>query len=412
MKSVLWGDWQVNIDTRRLTRGVEERRVSPKAIAVLRALDSAPDRILSRSVLLDIVWPNVTVGEEVLTHAIAELRRAVGDDTRTPRYIETVHKHGYRLTAPLRSVVAPVTPIVRGPDVSGPASDAILHDLDDYALLLTATQRFERGGRRNLEDAARAFTHLTRRQPNSATAHAGLARSLAVLDLYFGQGQSGIAEALRASERAVRINRYSPEAQAARGIAFAQAGKVHASRTHFQKAIRLRPDAAETHRLLGHASFNWGDFSLSAVMMEQAARLQPDDFHSLILAAKMRGGVNDGAAMKRNVALAIPRIETHVLAYPEDFRVRCGKARALVELGHLDAALEVAEDLVRHPEPMDYYFACMLARAGEVGLAIDRLEACAETGWRNGPLLGRDPDFASLRAEPRFRKLATLLEAA
>ncbi len=53
--------------------------------------------MLSRRQLLDAVWPDVTVGEEVLTHAIAELRKALGDSKRQPRYIETVHKSGYRL---------------------------------------------------------------------------------------------------------------------------------------------------------------------------------------------------------------------------------------------------------------------------------------------------------------------------
>src|SRR5688572_31959403 len=66
--------------TRRLCGRSGETRLSPKAAGVLEALIETPGRVWSRDALLERVWPNVTVGEEVLTHAIAELRRAAGDD--------------------------------------------------------------------------------------------------------------------------------------------------------------------------------------------------------------------------------------------------------------------------------------------------------------------------------------------
>lgn len=91
------GDWAVDPDTRRLTRGTEEARLPPKAMAVLRALHRAGGKVLTRAALLAEVWPDVTVGEEVLTHAVAEIRKALGDSRTRPHYIETVQKAGYRL---------------------------------------------------------------------------------------------------------------------------------------------------------------------------------------------------------------------------------------------------------------------------------------------------------------------------
>ena len=58
----------------------------------------------TRDELLDAVWGETIVGEEALTRAISELRRALGDDPREPRYVETIRKGGYRLAA----AVAPV----------------------------------------------------------------------------------------------------------------------------------------------------------------------------------------------------------------------------------------------------------------------------------------------------------------
>src|SRR5262245_10870176 len=91
------GEFLFDPSTRRVFRGHDERRLSPKAASVLLALAETPGQVWSRDALLERVWPTVTVGEEVLTHAIAELRRALHDDFRSPRYLQTVHKSGYRL---------------------------------------------------------------------------------------------------------------------------------------------------------------------------------------------------------------------------------------------------------------------------------------------------------------------------
>src|SRR5688572_33045012 len=85
--------------TRRLCGRGGERRLSPKATGVLLALAETPERVWSRDALLERVWPKVIVGEEVLTHAVAEVRAGLGDDFRAPAYIESVHKRGYLLTS-------------------------------------------------------------------------------------------------------------------------------------------------------------------------------------------------------------------------------------------------------------------------------------------------------------------------
>lgn len=66
-------------------------------MAVLIVLYEARGEVLSREALMEAVWPDVAVGEEVLTRAIADLRKALGDSRQDPRYIQTVQKAGYRL---------------------------------------------------------------------------------------------------------------------------------------------------------------------------------------------------------------------------------------------------------------------------------------------------------------------------
>jgi Tol biopolymer transport system component/DNA-binding winged helix-turn-helix (wHTH) protein len=68
---------------------------------LLRLAQAAP-AVVGRQTLIDEVWQRRMVEDDVLSRAIAELRRALDDDTRTPRYIETIPKAGYRLCAPVR----------------------------------------------------------------------------------------------------------------------------------------------------------------------------------------------------------------------------------------------------------------------------------------------------------------------
>jgi DNA-binding winged helix-turn-helix (wHTH) protein len=68
---------------------------------VLLFLAARPGEPVSREELLSGVWPGVLVGDDVLTQAVTKLRKALGDDARSPSYIETISKRGYRLVAPV-----------------------------------------------------------------------------------------------------------------------------------------------------------------------------------------------------------------------------------------------------------------------------------------------------------------------
>ncbi len=74
-------------------------RLEPKAVEVLRQLAARPGRVIGREELLSRVWPGVVVGDDALTQAIIKLRKALGDEAQSPRYIETIPKRGYRLLA-------------------------------------------------------------------------------------------------------------------------------------------------------------------------------------------------------------------------------------------------------------------------------------------------------------------------
>ena len=96
------GDWWVDPAANEIGRAGETVRIEPKAMQVLITLAASSGRVISREELLSAVWPGVVVGDEVLTQTIIKLRRALGDNPRTPSYIETISKRGYRLIACVR----------------------------------------------------------------------------------------------------------------------------------------------------------------------------------------------------------------------------------------------------------------------------------------------------------------------
>jgi len=98
----LIGDWIVDPDSGRLLHNGVEVRLEPKVMAVLVCLAQHAGKVVSREMLESSVWAGMVVGYDAISASIIKLRKAFGDDSRRPRYIETVSKKGYRLIAPVR----------------------------------------------------------------------------------------------------------------------------------------------------------------------------------------------------------------------------------------------------------------------------------------------------------------------
>lgn len=92
-------DWLVRPDQGTVTRGSETVRLEPRVMDVLAYLAQRPGRTVTKEELLDVVWEGMAVEEGALPQCIHALRKALGDDARSPRYIETIPKRGYRMVA-------------------------------------------------------------------------------------------------------------------------------------------------------------------------------------------------------------------------------------------------------------------------------------------------------------------------
>jgi pimeloyl-ACP methyl ester carboxylesterase len=97
--------------------------LAPKAFAVLECLLENAGRLVSKKELLDRVWPGVFVGDAVLKVTIRDIRRALGDDTRCPTYIETAHRRGYRFIHAVQTGSAADVPQLRHGAATAPVPD-------------------------------------------------------------------------------------------------------------------------------------------------------------------------------------------------------------------------------------------------------------------------------------------------
>ena len=102
--------FRVDIAGFRLFNASEIVELEPKALQLLIFLIENRGRLLEKQELLNAVWGKLSVTENALTREIALLRRALGDDTRQPRFIETVPTRGYRFVGKVTEVSGPVEP--------------------------------------------------------------------------------------------------------------------------------------------------------------------------------------------------------------------------------------------------------------------------------------------------------------
>ncbi len=99
--SIRVGDFVVDSANQRLWKDGQPVDVLPQVWAVFRVLLERPNQTISKKELHTLAWRGVEVSDAALSQTIRRLRSALHDDARKPQYIETVHRRGFRLIAPL-----------------------------------------------------------------------------------------------------------------------------------------------------------------------------------------------------------------------------------------------------------------------------------------------------------------------
>ena len=116
----LFPPFRLDLINAQLWKGDEQIILRPKTFEVLCYLVDHPGQLVTKDTLLDAVWTGVAVSDSMPAICVNELRRALGDDPKTPKLVQTVHRRGYRFIAPVTTgttaqVKAPCLSAVKDP---------------------------------------------------------------------------------------------------------------------------------------------------------------------------------------------------------------------------------------------------------------------------------------------------------
>ena len=102
-----FASFRLDPDNACVWRGTEVVALTPKAFAVLQYLVTHAGQLVTKEALLAAVWSEIAVSEAVLKVCLSEIRKALGDAAKTPRFIATMYRRGYRFIAPVIAVNQP-----------------------------------------------------------------------------------------------------------------------------------------------------------------------------------------------------------------------------------------------------------------------------------------------------------------
>jgi TolB-like protein/Flp pilus assembly protein TadD len=277
-----------------------------------------------------------------------------------------------------------------------------------YDYYLRGLQFFHGERRKNFEYARQMFARAIVIDPGYARAYAGVADCCSFLYMYWDTTDDNLQEADAASLKAIELDPESAEAHASRGLAVYLAKKYDEAEIEFQVAIRLDPKLFEAHYFYARTRFQQGKLEEAAKLFESACRAKPDDYQASTLLGTTYGALGRKAeaagAFRRGAQLA----EKHLELHPDDARALYLGANCWCQLQERERALEWANRaLAMDPEEPSilYNVACIYAILGQTEDALSCLQKVTEgSHWYRG-WAAKDPDFTSLRGNPRFEAL-------
>jgi DNA-binding winged helix-turn-helix (wHTH) protein len=113
-----FGPFLADPATGELIRDGQRQRLEPKVMQLLAVLAERSPRVVSREALMQALWPDSIVTEDALARSLLKLRRALNDNARSPDYIETLPRRGYRF-------LLPATPLADDFSTAASAADEV-----------------------------------------------------------------------------------------------------------------------------------------------------------------------------------------------------------------------------------------------------------------------------------------------
>lgn len=275
--------------------------------AVLLELDRRRGDLVTKRELFAAVWPDIAVSDDVLWRCISRLRGALEDDPKTPRWIETLPRRGYRLAPPAPSgassrkanrgrerrisaltsgglggwpartvaaaacvaaVIAAGTATSRWAQPPDSERATVLaagdpHDWNAAAFVNLAREAYESRSHDDVLRAVQLYGQAIDRDARSAPAWAGLADAQSGLVSWHGAGLDIARQALASAEHAIRLDSGLAGAHKALGFARAVNGDPEGAASAYVRALELQPDYLDAANNLAIIHQAFGRYELA-----------------------------------------------------------------------------------------------------------------------------------------------------
>ncbi len=231
--------------------------LSPRLVEILAAIVEKNGEIVTKDELLDRFWPGVNISENTLTRAIADIRKALGEQASEPQYIQTLARRGFRFIG------------------SGGACGAGEAGEDPFQAWVQGKLALDSLNLEKLSGAIAAFERAVVELPSYAPAHAGLANAYL---LKYEQTRSGsvpdrglLTRAMSAAQQACAVDPSLGEGWAVLGYLLLAAGKTEEAQAAGRRATALEPGNWRHQYRLAYSA--WGEERLRAA--DRALVLMP-----------------------------------------------------------------------------------------------------------------------------------------
>jgi TolB-like protein/Flp pilus assembly protein TadD len=301
-----------------------------------------------------------------------------------------------------------VATLLRGGELSTRERRAVRRQptaIETYECFLRGRQRMHTMQQPHMDEARVLYQRAIDLDAEYAPAWAGLATLLALLYEWWGSNAHDLDEADRASRIAMELGPDLADAHLARGYTLSNLRRYDEAKTHFEAAARINPNLFDAYYYYGRAAFAAGDVEKSIELWRKAGDVRREDFESPLLQSqslRKLGRLEEARAVNSE---AVRRAEKLVELNPSNGRALSFGAGALQEDGQIERALEWsrrAESLYPNDMGVIINGACNRAKSGLKDEALDLLELMFNKGWGKKDWVENDPDYDSLRAEPRF----------
>jgi adenylate cyclase len=283
-------------------------------------------------------------------------------------------------------------------------------NVEAYEFYLRGRKLFQKWTRQNIALARKMFERATEIDPGFAGAWAGLAT--AHVHLHGCDNEPHLERARQASAHALELDPSSAEAHVAAGQGFSMEQRYGEAAMEFERAIELDPTLFDARYYYGRACFKRGELEKSLRLFEQAQSLRPEDYESVYLIGLVLtqlGRANEARDAQKD---ALERATKYIDLNPDEARPYVLAGGALARLGQRERAKECidrAQSLAPDDDAILYNAGCALAILGEQDGALDALERAIDAGLAGGDWVPQDPDWESLRDQPRFKELVARL---